>query len=87
MSEKTIKIKPAKPDQVLREEARALLNGKIEDSGDDAILDMAIRLAYEEQLPVVFLSENETLTPELAYRLRYLRGLSVRRAESPDTRH
>lgn len=66
----------------LERRARLLLSSQT-DGGDDRVLDMAIKIAYEEKLDVVFRSgDGRLFTPEAAYRLRYKRGLDLRSPRS-----
>ncbi len=66
------------PPEELERRARLLLTTQT-DAGDDEVLDLAIKIAHDERLDVVFRNERgKLLTPELAYSLRYNGGLDVR---------
>lgn len=50
------------------------------ENGDDDVLDRAIEIAYREKRDVVFRIDGseKLLTPEIAYSLRYRRGIDIR---------
>jgi hypothetical protein len=73
-----IHIKPSKNWTEIDERAMLLLEGKIQDDGDDDILDRAIGMAYEQNLDVVFMRGEKAINPEIAYGIRYRSGLRIR---------
>ena len=75
---KLVHIKPRKSKGSIEIEARLLLENKIQDSGDDDVLDMAISIAHKENKNVKFVRKEKEIAPEMAYRLRYDSGLDIR---------
>jgi hypothetical protein len=75
---KRIYIKSSKHWSEVEEQARLLLDGEIQDNGDDEVLDTAILMAHEGNLDVVFVRNGREVTPETAYGMRYHRGLKIR---------
>jgi hypothetical protein len=75
---KRIYIKSSKHWSEVEEQARLLLEGEIQDDGDDEVLDTAIRMAHEGNLDVVFVRNGKSVTPEIAYGIRYHSGLRIR---------
>ena len=75
---KRIYIKPSKHWSEVEEQARLLLEGKIQDNGDDEVLDTAIRMAHEGNLDILFVRNGREVTPETAYNIRYHSGLRIR---------
>ncbi len=73
-----IHIKPSKNWTEIDERATLLLEGKIQDDGDDDILDRAIGIAYEQNLDVVFMRGEKAINPEIAYSIRYHNGFTIR---------
>lgn len=80
-----IQTRPTLTDEELERRARLLLSTQT-DSGDDAVLDRAIKIAHDEGLDVVFRRSptGKIITPGTAYSLRYERGIDLR-MESPAT--
>lgn len=74
-----LQSRPKQHKEELERLARLLLSDGA-DSGDDAVMDLAIKIAYDENLDVVFRTDKTArmLTPAQAYRLRYERGLDIR---------
>lgn len=73
-----IKLKPKKSDKQIEQEARKLLQTGI-DTGDDDVLDVAIYQAVMNKFNVAFeLNNGKQITPDMAYRLRYERGICLR---------
>jgi hypothetical protein len=73
-----IYIKSSKSYETMQEQARLLLEGKIEDDGDDEVLDIAILMAYKNDLDVLFIRYDKEITPETAYNIRYGNGYRIR---------
>ena len=66
---------PSKEEAEAR--ARAYLSGETLETDTD-VIEEAIKIAYNEGIDVVFKNHRgATLTPEMAYRLRYYRGLDI----------
>ena len=55
-----------------------LLENKIQDEGDDDVLDMAISIAYKENKNVKFVFREKEIEPEIAFSIRYNSGLNIR---------
>jgi hypothetical protein len=79
-----IYIKPAKKQSTIEHRAKLLLEGSIEDDGDDEVLDTAIAIAHGNNLDVVFVrqgyeSEKEKeISAETAFNIRYECGFRIR---------
>jgi hypothetical protein len=77
-----IYIKPAKKQSTIEHRARLLLEGSIEDDGDDEVLDTAIAIAHADNLDVVFVcqgSKNQKeISAEIAFNIRYNSGFRIR---------
>lgn len=74
-----ISLKPKKSDAQVEEEARAILDGIAEDTGDDTVIDRIIQIVHTEGLDVCFSpSQGKLISPDVAYRLRYERALDIR---------
>lgn len=73
-----IHIKRRKTKEVIEVEARLLLEGLIQDEGDDDVLDKAIEIAYKEGLDVKFMCGEKGVIPEAAYGIRYGSGYDLR---------
>jgi len=79
MSEtKLILIKSRKTKEAIEVEARLLLEGLIQDEGDDDVLDMAIAIAYKEKINVNFVRGEKVINPKLAFSIRYSSGYDIR---------
>lgn len=77
---KLIYIKSRKTKAQIGIEARLLLDNQIQDEGDDDVLDAAIAIARAEKLNVKFVHREKEITPDIAYSIRYNRGLDIRPA-------
>jgi hypothetical protein len=76
---RTIKIKPRYSDEDIERLANLLLEGKIDDLGEDDVLDRAIKIANAKSLEVLFDDgAGRVFTSEMAYRLRFVRALDIR---------
>lgn len=79
-----IKIKPKKSDKQIEQEARKLLQTGLDD-GDDDVLDVAIYQAVMNNSNVIFEINGNQIQPDMAYRLRYERGLCLRKITNKET--
>lgn len=72
------KREPGQAHDQVRAARMLLITGA--DNGDDDVLDRAIEIAFKEGYDVVFRIDgsDKLLTPELAYNLRYHRGIDIR---------
>jgi ribosomal protein S14 len=76
---RTIKLKSRYSEADVERLARALLNGEIDDLGEDDVLDKAIEIAEKEGIEVQFEEETGRIfNVDLAYRLRFNRALDIR---------
>lgn len=72
-----INIKPRRDSQEITQAARKLLSDGI-DTGDDEVLDTAIKIAYDEKIPLHFRRKDTLIPVDVAYRIRYNMALSLR---------
>lgn len=84
---KKIFIQPLMPVEEIEKEARELLETGIY-NGNDAVLDMAIYIASRDHIDVEFciIGTNRVFDPDLAYRMRFLRGLNIREVPENEKR-